>query len=209
MALKTALTIIILTQLKEQMEALQLDEAKLQRCKEAGWLGEGPQALDPAWFYHGWGAAGKCQLQAPVDPRPHTTVLQDLDLAIRYLSMEGILLRFKCTKSLSEDLEGEVVPFMMTISMRTQEADDLRRIWMCMLQASGTAHQAGAGAAQSAEQTARAELPEPGLLRVEVAVGRSSEGLGLGRPSPGVVPRAHNSDCVQACSSRWCASPIL
>eukprot|EP00439_Symbiodinium_sp_Y106_P002795 s6041_g1.t1 len=180
MALKTALTIIILTQLKEQMEALQLDEAKLQRCKEAGWLGEGPQALDPAWFYHGWGAAGKCQLQAPVDPRPHTTILQDLDLAIRYLSMEGILLRFKCTKSLSEDLEGEVVPFMMTISMRTQEADDLRRIWMCMLQASGTAHQAGAGAAQSAEQTARAELPEPGLLRVEVAVGRSSEGLGLG-----------------------------
>ena len=59
-----------------------------------------------------------------------------------------------------------------------------------MLQASGAACQAGAGAEQSAEQTARAELPEPGLLRVEVAVGRSSEGLGLGRPSPGVVPRA-------------------
>ena len=68
MALTTALTLTmgILTQLKEQMEALQLDEAKL--------LGEGRQALDPAWFYHGWDTKNKCQGQAPVDPRPHTTV---------------------------------------------------------------------------------------------------------------------------------------
>ena len=111
------------------LEALQLDEAKMQKCREAGWLGEGRQALDPAWFYHGWDTKNKCQIQAPVDPRSRTTILKDLDLAIRYLSMEGILLRFKCTKTLSEDLEGEVVPFMLTISMRTQEADDLHRIF--------------------------------------------------------------------------------
>eukprot|EP00439_Symbiodinium_sp_Y106_P025667 s1173_g3.t1 len=158
MALKTALTMGIMNKLKEQMEALQLDEAKMQKCREAGWMGEGRQALDPAWFYHGTGGPPLAH-HDPEGPRPghplpldgrhpfalqvyedtergsggrgraHTTILKDLDLAIRYLSMEGILLRFKCTKTLSEDLEGEVVPFMLTISMRTQEADDLHRIF--------------------------------------------------------------------------------
>ena len=185
MALKTALTMGIMNKLKEQMEALQLDEAKMQKCREAGWMGEGRQALDPAWFYHGTGGPPLAH-HDPEGPRPghplpldgrHPFALQVYEDTERGSGGRG--------RAIHADDQHEV-PGGRRPASYLQKSGRMR-----LLQAFGAACQAGEGPTQPAEQAARAELPGPGFLRMEATVGRSSEGLGLGRPSsPGVVPRA-------------------
>ncbi|CAE7259937.1 pola1 [Symbiodinium sp. CCMP2456] len=128
MALKTTLFMGMMSKLKKAVEELQVDENKIGRCKEAGWVKEGATALDPAFVYHAWDTKNKQQVEAETQPLPLTTVLKDLDVALRCLSKEGVLLRFRSTQELTENMTGEVVPFMATISLRSKEADDLHQI---------------------------------------------------------------------------------
>ena len=67
--------------LREQMDTLLVDEEKLKGCQDAGWLGEGRQALDPAWFYHVWDPQQKCEV------RSHTEIMKDLDALTKVLQM--------------------------------------------------------------------------------------------------------------------------
>ena len=161
MALKTALTMGIMNKLKEQMEALQLDEAKMQKCREAGWMGEGRQALDPAWFYHGTGGPPLAH-HDPEGPRPghplpldgrHPFALQVYEDTERGSGGRGRAIH---ADDQYEDPGGRrPAPYL-------QKSGRMRQ-----LQAFGAACQAGEGPTQPVEQAARAELPEPGLLRME------------------------------------------
>lgn len=128
MALKTTLFMGMMSKLKKAVEELQVDENKIGRCMETGWIKEGATALDPAFVYHAWDTKNKQQVEAETQPIPLTTVLKDLDVALRCLSKEGVLLRFRSTQELTENMPGEVVPFMATISLRSKEADDLHQI---------------------------------------------------------------------------------
>ena len=188
MALKTALLGGIVKDLKEKLEEVQVSEELLRKCHEAGWVTEGRQALDPAWVYHAWDPQAKKQIVAPLAPRSNSEMLKDLDLLLKYVAVEGVVHRFKCTKTLSDQLTGEVVPFMITISLRSPAAHEAHQILgrlsgKCVLQAAWHAAQTGAGKSLSDEQGHRAGLHEPGLLRVEASL-EPVTGLGLGRPSP-------------------------
>ncbi|CAE7797071.1 unnamed protein product [Symbiodinium sp. CCMP2592] len=109
--------------LRESMEALQTDDAKAARCKEAGWVIEGTTAMNPAWKYHVWDPQQKKEIQGPTDPRTHMEILQDLDVLQTRLMEEGVLLQFKTTKDL-ETPDAEVIPFLATISLRSQAAQE-------------------------------------------------------------------------------------
>ena len=106
----------MISALREQMDTLLVDEEKLKGCQDAGWLGEGRQALDPAWFYHVWDPQQKCEV------RSHTEIMKDLDALTKVLQLDHVLLQFKCTKPLTEKADGAAVPFLCSISLRTPEA---------------------------------------------------------------------------------------
>ncbi|OLP87976.1 hypothetical protein AK812_SmicGene30744 [Symbiodinium microadriaticum] len=119
----------IFKSLKEAMEAVITDDEKIQRCKAAGWMGDGRTALDPVWLSHVWDPQQKKEvLSEMVLPRPHTEILRDLDVLMNHLLQEGVLLRFKSTKDLSLQTEAEVIPFLATISLRTQAAQEAHHI---------------------------------------------------------------------------------
>ena len=119
----------IFKSLKEAMEAVITDDEKIQRCKAAGWMGDGRTALDPVWLSHVWDPQQKREvLSEMVLPRPHTEILRDLDVLMTHLLQEGVLLRFKSTKDLSLQTEAEVIPFLATISLRTQAAQEAHHI---------------------------------------------------------------------------------
>ena len=128
MALKTALLGGIVKDLKEKLKEVQVSEELLRKCHEAGWVTEGRQALDPAWVYHAWDPQAKKQIVAPQFPRSNCELLKDLDLLLKYVAVEGVVHRFKCTKTLSDQLTGEVVPFMITISLRSPAAHEAHQI---------------------------------------------------------------------------------
>ncbi|CAE7308131.1 pol [Symbiodinium sp. CCMP2592] len=123
--LKLVLLMGIFKKLKEALEDLQINDDKQKRCQAAGWLVEGRQALDPAWVYHVWNPQTKEQEVGETAPRSHTEILKDMDRLILLLPTEGLLLRFRCTQSLTDKKEGEVVPFMITVSLRSQAADEV------------------------------------------------------------------------------------
>jgi len=130
--LKTALMGCIVKTLRDKMETLQTDEEQQGRCRDAGWLKEGRTALDPAWVYHAWDPQAKQQIVAPQQPRSHSELLKDLNTLAKFLPVEGVLLRFRSTKNLQDKLEGEVVPFMATMSLRMQAAHEVHEI-LCRL----------------------------------------------------------------------------
>ena len=45
-----------------------------------------------------------------------------------HLLQEGVLLRFKSTKDLSQQTDATVIPFLATISLRTQMAQEVHHI---------------------------------------------------------------------------------
>ncbi|CAE7352023.1 unnamed protein product [Symbiodinium sp. CCMP2592] len=102
---------------------LHTDEDKLECCKQAGWLMDGRTALDPAWRYHVWDPAQKCEVPGPTDPRSQSEILRDLETLQVRLMEDGVLLRFRATKDMDTQ-DAPVIPFMAAISLRTQGAQE-------------------------------------------------------------------------------------
>ncbi|CAE6971438.1 unnamed protein product [Symbiodinium sp. CCMP2592] len=58
--------------------------------------------------------------QAPIK----TTELQNhLNLLEQNIPKEGVILNFRCTKNMEEEIQGEVLPFMATVGLRAPDAD--------------------------------------------------------------------------------------
>eukprot|EP00439_Symbiodinium_sp_Y106_P037654 s6359_g4.t1 len=88
-----------------------------------GWLQQGATGLNPVWPYFRWDAATQKQVTSDQQPLPHDRVLRHVETLIRTASNPLVLLRFRAAKEL-EDPDGEVVPFMVSISLRGTQADE-------------------------------------------------------------------------------------
>ena len=136
--LKQFLMLGIFKTLKEQMEALLTDDAKMERCRQAGWLTEGRAALDDLEVsYLGPGAEVR-------GARPDGSAVAERD---------GVILRFKATK----DMESADDP-LHGFDQPPHPGSSRSSLGMCL-------YQAGKGSALPDESPSGTSLLGGGFLR--------------------------------------------
>ncbi|CAE7560727.1 unnamed protein product [Symbiodinium necroappetens] len=131
MPLRAMLMMGLVQELKRALEGVRVDEDKYTRCKEAGWARDGAMALNPHWVFHGWDSKAKKQIVLEKEPLSNSEILRMLDTMEMesHVHKEGVLQCFKSAKPYEELESAEVAPFVLTISLRTQAADELHDIF--------------------------------------------------------------------------------
>ena len=112
----------MMQQLQTQLQALLQNQEQLDRLMAVGWLQQGATALTPVWNYYRWDAATQTQVVSDQQPLSHNSVLQCVDVLLK-TACTLVLLRFKAAKEL-EDPTGDVIPFLVSVSLRGQQAQD-------------------------------------------------------------------------------------
>ncbi|CAE7362473.1 unnamed protein product [Symbiodinium sp. KB8] len=111
MPLRVMLMMGLVQELKRALEEVRVEEDKYARCKEAGW------------------ARAKKQIVLEKDPLSNSEILRMLDTMESHVHREGVPQCFKSAKPYEELESAEVAPFVLTISLRTQAADELHDIF--------------------------------------------------------------------------------
>ncbi|CAE7793397.1 unnamed protein product [Symbiodinium sp. CCMP2592] len=122
-SLRVVMFVGMMQQLRAKLSDLLQDQEMMQRLMTVGWLQQGATALTPVWPYYKWDAAAQAQVVSEQQPLPHERVLQCVDVLIQTACNPQVLLRFRAAKEM-EDPDGEVVPFMIAVSLRGQPALD-------------------------------------------------------------------------------------
>ena len=122
-SLRIVLFLGMMQQLQTQLQALLQNQDQLERLMAVGWLKPGATALTPIWNYYRWDAATQTQVVSDQQPLSHDSALQCVDVLLKTACNPLVLLRFKAAKEL-EDPTGDVIPFLVSVSLRGQQAQD-------------------------------------------------------------------------------------
>ena len=122
-SLRIVLFVGMMQQLQARLQDLLQNQEQMDRLLAVGWLQQGATALTPVWPFYRWDAATKSQVVSDQTPLTHDQVLQCVDALLRTACNPLVLLRFRAAKDLEEP-ESEVVPFLVSVSLRGQQAQD-------------------------------------------------------------------------------------
>ena len=114
--LRAVLFVGMIRRLQDLLQDLMQAQERVDRLMAVGWLQQGATGLNPVWPYFRWDAATQKQVTSDQQPTPHDRVLRHVETLIRTASNPLV-------KEL-EDPDGEVVPFMVSISLRGTQADE-------------------------------------------------------------------------------------
>ena len=114
----------LMKRLREAVEQVQTDDDLKDRLLRVGWLEDGINALLPAWHYFRWDAATQRQVVSERPPLTQDRLLKCLDVLEKGCSLPTVLLRFRSTHKLGQETQADVVPFMLSISLRTSVSHD-------------------------------------------------------------------------------------
>ena len=121
-SLRIILVLSVIRELKTHLADFMKSEEKVEKAKLVGWLSEGHNSLDPVWHYFAWDPKEKKQHRTEQHPVKTTDVQQNLDLLERHMGSDGVTLNFKSAGEIPTEFTTEVIPFMLTISLRSQQA---------------------------------------------------------------------------------------
>ncbi|CAE7348095.1 Pol, partial [Symbiodinium sp. KB8] len=121
-SLRIILVLSVIRELKTHLADFMKSEEKVEKAKLVGWLSEGRNSLDPVWHYFAWDPKEKKQHRTEQHPVKTTDVQQNLDLLERHMGSDGVTLNFKSAGEIPTEFTTEVIPFMLTISLRSQQA---------------------------------------------------------------------------------------
>ncbi|CAE7522252.1 unnamed protein product, partial [Symbiodinium necroappetens] len=123
-SLRIMLFVGMMQQLQARLQDLMLqNQEQMDRLMAVGWLQQGATALNPVWPYYRWDAATKSQVISEQAPLTHDQVLHCVDALLKTACNPLVLLRFRAAKEMEEP-ESEVVPFLVSVSLRGQQAQD-------------------------------------------------------------------------------------
>ena len=121
-SLRLALMLRLIQTLRAKLEELLRDDALLQRYKNCGWISDGANAFTPMWHYFEWNPKEKREFQASTPPLSHSIIMATLDEMEQALPEYGVLLKFKSTKPITDDIPQDVLPFLITVGLRSENA---------------------------------------------------------------------------------------
>ena len=131
-SLRVVLVIVVFQELLTRINALQQDQERLTHMHTVGWLVEGSQAINPCWTYQQWSHENQKVETSSQTPIPFTAVQDALQTIINNIGGPGVLLRFRATTPLTEKISSEVLPFVLVLSLRGQQAAQVHQA-LCLL----------------------------------------------------------------------------
>ncbi|CAE7209039.1 unnamed protein product [Symbiodinium necroappetens] len=117
-SLRVVLFCGLLQKLKEAVGTVQTDDGVRDRLLRVGWLEDGVNALLPSWHYFRWDPKTQRQVVSEREPLPQDKLLRCLDVLEKGCCNPATLLRFRSTHKLGQETQAEVVPFMLSLSLR-------------------------------------------------------------------------------------------
>eukprot|EP00439_Symbiodinium_sp_Y106_P068673 s3531_g11.t1 len=88
-----------------------------------GWMKDGDVVLDPLWTIMRWDPEKQQQVESTTEsPLRHSKVLELIDCLRRTIPQDCVLQRFHSTRPMAESYESPVLPFLMTIGVRSTQA---------------------------------------------------------------------------------------
>ncbi|CAE7231409.1 unnamed protein product [Symbiodinium sp. CCMP2456] len=111
---------------KEAVESVQQDDAIKDRLLRVGWIEDGINALLPAWHYYRWDPQAQRQ----------DRLLRCLDTLEKGCCVPNTLLRFRSTHKPGQETQADVLPFMLSISLRGSVATECHEA-LCTVAYSG------------------------------------------------------------------------
>ena len=122
-SLRIILVLSVIRELKTRLADFMQSDEKIEKAKVVGWLSDGHIAVDPLWHYYAWDPKQKRQYRTEQPPVKTTDLQKNLDLLERHMGAEGVTLNFKSAGGIPEDYTTEVIPFMLTVGLRSQQAN--------------------------------------------------------------------------------------
>ena len=113
----------LVKRLREAVEQVQTDDELKDRLLRVGWLEDGINALLPAYYFR-WDTTAQRQVVADRPPLTQDRLLKCLDVLEKGCSLPTVLLRFRSTHKLGQETQADVVPFMLSISLRTSASHE-------------------------------------------------------------------------------------
>ncbi|CAE7467537.1 RER1C, partial [Symbiodinium sp. KB8] len=112
----------LLGEIQDRMVKTVESEEQLQRCLNIGWMAEGTTKLNPVYRYYRWNPETRTQEHCETPPLSHTAALTHVQTLQELVVQPNVLTRFRSTRPLSKDPKGEVVPFLLSLSLRQSQA---------------------------------------------------------------------------------------
>ncbi|CAE7385104.1 unnamed protein product, partial [Symbiodinium sp. CCMP2456] len=117
-SLRVILLICIFQELAQRLDNLLQDQQKLDKIHTVGWLVEGEQAVNPKWVYQQWSPEKQTVELSTQAPISYSLAREAIQCVINNVGGPGVLLRFRSTRPMTEQISGEVLPFALVLSMR-------------------------------------------------------------------------------------------
>ncbi|CAE7870851.1 unnamed protein product [Symbiodinium sp. KB8] len=123
MSLRVMLMLALLGEIQDRMSKTVADDDQLQRCINVGWMAEGSTRLNPVYLYHRWNPETRTQEKSDHPPLTHMNALSHMQTLQEMIVQPNVLTRFRSTRPLAKDPKGEVVPFLLSLSLRQCQAE--------------------------------------------------------------------------------------
>ena len=117
--LRNVLIYCLLTCLHNQVQALGTDKALLEMAQKKGLV------VDNCFPFLQWDAEAKKHVASTIEPMTHTAVLEHVHLMMKLVTFPSVIGRFHAWRQLSAHHASEVLPFIMTVQTRSQEANQM------------------------------------------------------------------------------------
>ena len=121
-SLRVMLMLALLGEIQDRMVKTVESDEQLARCINIGWMAEGSTRLNPVYRYFRWNPDTKAQEQCDTPPLTHTAALTHVQTLQEMVVLPNVLTRFRSTRPLAKDSKGEVVPFLLSLSLRQTQA---------------------------------------------------------------------------------------
>ena len=124
LSLRSTLLLAYMTEFQERLRHA-LEPNNKETSVKAGWLQETPGA-PPCWTYAKWDATKKESiLDTSKPPVTHSKVLDAVARSLTLLGNSSLIHRFRATRPLAQEYEANILTFLLLVSNRSAEADQL------------------------------------------------------------------------------------
>ena len=165
-------------------------KTRWSRMQSVGWLVEGETALNPKWVYQQWSPEKQTVELSKQPPISFTLAQEAIQAVINNVGGQGVLLRFRSTRPMTEQISSEVLPFAMVLSLSGEPGDASSSgiafvDGQCLLESGGDSHPPGSGTAVQVGQGTGELVCRPVVCRLAA----SQTGLDTIRPAGREVTR--------------------
>lgn len=122
-SLKVILFLAMIREIGNRLKGFPENEAQVTRAANVGWTTPGTGSTGPMWHYQQWNPETRQVERSSRPPLSHHDALQHLETLMQRAGSPNTVTRFKAARRLEGDHAAAVVPFMLSLSLRSESAN--------------------------------------------------------------------------------------